>query len=155
MKRKLSPMPMQSSTVFGDNIIVFPQARKSVLEPGTKLEHLAVNFPAFTHNTVVFSFNYCDERRMVMLSRLYAHCTTLHSYINSPKHYHPVICGVRRFGRARCKKSMNDSIKDYCKKKGFADFVVEGGLDYLVPIPTGISIRISVCLWFGVMITPG
>lgn len=28
---------------------------------------------------------------------------------------------------------MNDPIKDYCKKKGFADFVVEGGLDYLVP----------------------
>ncbi len=30
-------------------------------------------------------------------------------------------------------KDMNDTIKDYCKKKGYADFVIEGGLDYLVP----------------------
>jgi hypothetical protein len=28
---------------------------------------------------------------------------------------------------------MNDPIREYCRQKGCADFVVEGGLDYLIP----------------------
>ena len=28
---------------------------------------------------------------------------------------------------------MNDPIKEFCKKKGYAKFVIEGGLNYLVP----------------------
>ena len=30
-------------------------------------------------------------------------------------------------------KELNDPVKAHCKKKGYADFVIEGGLDYLVP----------------------
>ena len=36
-----------------------------------------------------------NELGMVMFVRLHAHYAALHSCMNSPKHYHPVISGVR------------------------------------------------------------
>jgi hypothetical protein len=44
---------------------------------------------------LIAGYNKSNEHGMIMLERLYAHFATLHSCINSPKHYHPVISGVR------------------------------------------------------------